>query len=149
MLTFGVYLPAASYPDEARRLAFWNRLIERLQAQPGVASAAAITCAPLGCHWGNFFMVEGAPPRGKDDKNPVVLQRYATVDYFETMGIRLRDGRLFEPADLGPGEPRGAIVNEAFVREFLPGEAHPVGHRFRRASSARHPGSRFSASSAT
>jgi len=139
VLTFGVYLPAASYPDDAKRLAFWNRLIERLQAQPGVASAAAITCAPLGCHWGNFFTVEGAPPRGKDDKNPVVLQRYATVDYFKTMGIRLRDGRLFEPADFGPGEPRGAIVNEAFVREFLPGEAHPVGHRFRRASSGETP----------
>ena len=139
VLTFGVYLPAASYPDEAKRLAFWNRLIERLQAQPGVASAAAITCAPLGCHWGNFFTVEGAPPRGKDDKNPVVLQRYATVDYFQAMGIRLRDGRLLEPADFGPGEPRGAIVNEAFVREFLPGEAHPVGRRFRRASSSETP----------
>ncbi len=139
VLTFGVYLPAASYPDDAKRLAFWDRLIERLQAQPGVASAAAITCAPLGCHWGNFFAVEGAPPRGKDDKNPVVLQRYATVDYFKTMGIRLRDGRIFEPADFGPGEARGAIVNEAFVREFLPGEAHPVGHRFRRASSGETP----------
>jgi putative ABC transport system permease protein len=139
VLTFGVYLPAASYPDDAKRLAFWNRLIEGLQAQPGVNSAAAITCAPLGCHWGNFFAVEGAPARGKDDKNPVVLHRYATVDYFKTMGIRLRDGRLFEPADFGPGEPRGAIVNEAFVREFLPGEAHPVGRRFRRASSSETP----------
>ena len=139
VLTFGVYLPAASYPDEAKRLVFWNRLIERLQAQPGVASAAAITCAPLGCHWGNFFMAEGAPPRGKDDKNPVVLQRYATVDYFRTMGIRLRDGRLFEPADFKSGDARVAVVNEAFVREFLPGEAHPVGRRFRRASSSEAP----------
>ena len=136
VLTFGVYLPAASYPDEAKRLAFWNRLIERLQTQPGVTSAAAITCPPLGCHWGNFFSVEGAPPRGKDDKNPVVLQRYATLDYFQTMGIRLRDGRLFEPADFGPGEARGAIVNEAFVREFLPGQPHPVGRRFRGTGSA-------------
>jgi len=140
VLTFGVYLPAASYPDDTRRLAFWNRLIERLQAQPGVASAAAITCAPLGCHWGNLFVAEGAPPRGKDDKNPVVLQRWATVDYFETMGIRLRDGRLFEPADFGPGgEARVAVVNEAFVREFLPGEKHAVGRRFRRASSSETP----------
>ncbi len=140
VLTFGLYLPAASYPDEAKRLAFWNRLIERLQSQPGVASASAITCAPLGCHWGNFFQAEGAPPRGKDDKNPVVLQRYATVDYFKTMGVRLRDGRLFEPADFGPGgEARVAIVNEAFVREFLPGEAHPAGRRFRRASSSETP----------
>jgi len=139
VLTFGVYLPAATYPNDAKRLAFWNRLIERLQAQPGVVSAAAITCAPLGCHWGNFFTVEGAPPRGKDDKNPVVLQRYATVDYFKTMGIRLRDGRLFEPGDFGADAPRGVIVNEAFVREFMPGEAHPVGRRLRRASSGETP----------
>ncbi len=131
VLTFGVYLPAASYPDDAKRLAFWNRLIDRLQAQPGVASAAAITCAPLGCHWGNFFTVEGAPPRGKDDKNPVVLQRYATVDYFRTLGIRLRDGRLFEARDFVPQAGRVAVVNEAFVREFLPGEPRPVGRRIR------------------
>ena len=139
VLTFGVYLPQASYPDDAKRLAFWNRLIARLQEQPEVVSAAAITCAPLGCHWGNFFSVEGAPPRGKDDKNPVVLHRYATLDYFRTLGVRLRDGRLFEPGDFGPGEARGAIVNEAFVREFMPGEAHPVGRRFRRASSSDTP----------
>ena len=135
VLTFGVYLPAASYPDDEKRLAFWDRLIERLQAQPGVASAAAITCAPLGCHWGNFFTVEGASPRGKDDKNPVVLQRYATVDYFKTMGIRLRDGRLLEAGDYQPNAGRVAVVNEAFAREFLPGEPHSVGRRFRGAGS--------------
>ena len=55
------------------------------------------------------------------------------------MGVRLRDGRLFEPRRFGPGEARGAIVNEAFVREFMPGEAHPVGRRFRRASSSKTP----------
>jgi putative ABC transport system permease protein len=135
VLTFGLYLPAASYPDDAKRLAFWDRLIERLQAQPGVAAAAAITCAPLGCHWGNFFEIEGAPPRGKDDKNPVVLQRYATLDYFRSMGIRLRDGRVFEPGDFAPQAGRIAVVNEAFAREFLPGEAHPVGRRLRGAGS--------------
>jgi predicted permease len=135
VLTFGVYLPAASYPDDARRLAFWNRLLERLQAQPGVDIAAAITCPPLGCHWGNFYEVEGAPPRGKDDKNPVVLQRFATLDYFRTMGIRLRDGRVFEAGDFAPQAGRVAVVNEAFVREFLPGEPHPVGRRLRGAGS--------------
>jgi putative ABC transport system permease protein len=135
VLTFGVYLPAASYPDDATRLAFWNKLLERLQAEPGVASAAAITCAPLGCHWGNFFTVEGAPPRGKDEKNPVVLQRYATADYFRTMGIRLRDGRVFEARDFAPQAGRVAVVNEAFVRESLSGEPHPVGRRLRTESS--------------
>jgi predicted permease len=135
VLTFGVYLPLASYPDNEHRLAFWDRLLERLQAQPGVASAAAITCAPLGCHWGNLFVVDGAPPRGKDEKNPVVLQRYATADYFRTMGIRLRDGRVLEAGDYRQEAGRVAVVNEAFVHEFLPSEPHPVGRRFRSAGS--------------
>ena len=133
VLTFRVNLPEASYPED-KRLAFWDRMIERLDALPGVDSAGAVTCAPLGCHWGNFYEAEGAAPRGSSDKNPVVLNRYATASYFRTMGVRLRDGRLLEPADGRAGDSV-AVVNEAFVKEFLPGEKSAVGRRIRRGGS--------------
>lgn len=136
VLTFQLNLPKASYPDAPRRLAFWNRLLERLEALPGVDAAGAITCPPLGCHWGTFFEAEGQAPRGPGEKNPVVLQRYASHAYFRTMGVRLRDGRLLEAGDGRKGEPDVAVVNEAFVKEFLPGESRPVGRRFRRAGSS-------------
>jgi len=132
VLTFGVYLPEASYPDDARRLAFWDRLVARLQQLPGVDSASAITCAPLGCHWGTFFEAEGEPPRGAGEKDPVVLHRYATPDYFKTLGVRLRAGRLIEPGDGRAGDGAVVVANEAFMREFLPGEDQPVGRRIRR-----------------
>jgi predicted permease len=135
VLTFGVYLPAASYPDAARRLAFWDRLVDRMQALPGVSAASVITCPPLGCHWGTFFEAEGEPPRGASDKQPVVLHRYASEGYFPTLGIRLRSGRLLEASDGRTGASNVVVANEAFVREFLPGEDHPVGRRIRRSSS--------------
>ena len=99
VLTFGVYVPAAGYPDNPKRLAFWEGFIARLQALPGVESVGAITCPPLGCHWGRFFVAEGQPPRGKNEKNPVVLVRIASHDYFRSMGIRLKSGRFFDARD--------------------------------------------------
>ena len=47
---------------------------------------------------------------------------YVTPDYFETMGMRLQSGRAFNWFDRGEGTPQKAIVNEAFVRHFFPGE---------------------------
>jgi predicted permease len=139
ILTFGVYLPEATYPDKEKRLAFWDRLLERMQALPGVDSAAAITCAPLGCHWGSFFVAEGQPPRDAGQPNPVVLYRYATPAYFRTLGVRLKSGRLFDDRDgRGSGE-KVVVINEAFAREFFPGVADPVGRRIRRGSKDDNP----------
>jgi predicted permease len=134
VLTFGINLPEAGYPED-ERLAFWDRLLERMNALPGVVSAGAITCAPLGCHWGVLYEAEGAPPRGSTDKNPVVLYRFASPEYFRTMGVRLREGRLLEPGDARVRQGSVAVVNEAFVKEFLPGEKRAVGRRIRRAES--------------
>src|SRR5215831_13277313 len=50
-------------------------------------------------------------------------------EYFETMGIRILQGRGFQPGDAGDRKPRPAIVNQAFVQRFLPGE-NPIGRRY-------------------
>ena len=53
---FSVSLPEVSYPKEEQRLAFWDRLERRMScAFPASKPPGLITCAPLGCHWGNFF----------------------------------------------------------------------------------------------
>jgi predicted permease len=138
VLVFSVSLPEASYPKEEQRLAFWDRLEPRMSALPGVQSAGLITCAPLGCHWGNFFAIEGVE-RKPGESVPVTLLRYASATYFQTMGIRLKSGRFFDgrdgrepqPEDPTRRSPRVAIVNESFVKTFWPTVADPVGRRFK------------------
>ena len=112
-----------------------------MQAIPGVDSAGLVTCAPLGCHWGNFFRIEGAEERqpGSSDSMPVTLMRYANASYFKTMGIRLESGRFFEdrdgrepqPGDPDLRSPRVVIINETFAKTFWPAVADPVGRRLK------------------
>jgi predicted permease len=138
VLTFSVSLPEVSYPKPEQRLAFWERLERRMASLPGVESAGLITCAPLGCHWGNFFNVEGVE-RKPGESSPVTLMRFASASYFETMGIRLKSGRFFDdrdgrepqPEDPSRRSPRIAIVNESFVKTFWPTVADPVGRRIK------------------
>jgi predicted permease len=131
VLTFIVSLPAATYP-EASRLAFWERLEARLAQLPGVRSAGVVNCPPFGCHWGSFYAAEGAAARSADEGNPVVLNRHATPSYFPTMGIRLKAGRFFEPADgRNAQSERVVIINDTFARTFFPGVDNPIGRRIR------------------
>lgn len=128
VLTFRVSLPSTTYPDSTARRAFYRELMAGLAALPGVRAAGAVTCPPLGCHSGYFFEVEGAPARGHDEPNPVVLYRGATPDYFPAMGVERVAGRFFDGTDDGV---RGIVVNETFVRELVPAGRDAVGQRVR------------------
>ena len=113
-------------------MAFWDRLEERIAALPGVRSVGLVNCPPFGCHWGSFYLPEGAAPVSFKDSNPVVVNRVATPTYFRTMGIRLKAGRFFEPTDgRDPKAERIVIVNETFAKTFFPGVENPVGRRIR------------------
>jgi putative ABC transport system permease protein len=129
VLTFGISLPDATYPDDAKRLAFWDRLSDRLRTLPGIESAGLVSCPPLSCHWGTFFIIEGrTTPAG--ESNPVTLQRPASPDYFKTMGVRLKSGRFFNQED-GRNGNRVVIVNDTFVNTFWPGVTDVLGRRIR------------------
>jgi len=134
VLTLTVNLPGATYADGAMRAAFYDRLEEQVRALPGVSKAGLVSCAPVsGCHWGQFYQAEGAAPRGPNEPNPVVLNRVASPGYFETMGIRLREGRFFTAGEGREGSTKdGAIiVNETFAKTFWPKGEGPVGKRIR------------------
>lgn len=130
-LTFRIALPDTTYADGPARLAFWEHLLDRIRAVPGVEAAGTITCPPFTCHWGNFVRVEGQPPPAPGDQDPVVLHRMASDGYFEAMGIRLAAGRTFDARDGRASSAPVAIVNETFVRTFWPGETNAVGRRLR------------------
>jgi putative ABC transport system permease protein len=130
VLTFGVSLPRATYSSDEKALAFWDRLSERLPTLPGVEAAGLVSCAPLGCHWGTFWDIEGRAPLAPGESNPVTLYRPASPPYFRAMGVRLKTGRFFTRED-GRNGSRAVIVNETFVKTFWPGVADPVGRRIR------------------
>ncbi len=145
VLTFMVALPEATYGGgddpvaRAKVNAFWHRLTEQIAGLPGVEATGIVSCPPLGCHWGSFYVPEGRAPLKPGEANPVVLQRPASAGYFKAMGIRVVHGRFLEEERDHAGDAHVAVVNETFARIFWPGVENPVGRRFRNAGSPTAP----------
>jgi len=124
VLTFWVRPPGSRYPPAAGP-ATVGRLLSRIQAVPGVESAAVNRCVPFsGCSRTIAFF----PDRPTDPANaPGVGRHYISSDYFRTLGIPILAGRPITDADRA-GSPPVAIVNESGARRFWPGE-NPIGKR--------------------
>jgi predicted permease len=106
---------------------FFDRLVEKLRALPGVESASAERWAPLwfnGRGW-STANVEGYTP--KPDEYMGIDFNVVGSNYFTTMKIPLISGRDFAERDRR-GAPESIIVNETMARRFWPGK-DPVGHR--------------------
>jgi putative ABC transport system permease protein len=125
-------LPGARYPGPPTVAVFYDELLARIQAMPGVESVAASSTLPLR-DWGfssDFFIAGRAP----DEYGSEVVRRSMTPGYLETMGVPLLAGRMFTDADVFTerwDELRGdrvALINEAMARQYFPGE-DPVGQR--------------------
>jgi putative ABC transport system permease protein len=124
-------LPDARYPKAADANRFFERLTRELDAQPGIASAAATSYLPAGgggFGLGRVFLKEGQPepPASTDyEANWNVI----TPGYFRTLGIPLVRGRTFTDRDTA-STPPVIIVNETFARRAFPaGDA--IGHKIR------------------
>jgi putative ABC transport system permease protein len=127
LLTLDVALPEAGYADPARATAFYDDLLERLQALPRVRSAAAALIAPLaGNAWGNYLYIEGRPL--PEAERPTVGYAVVTPGYFRTAGIRLAEGRELAAGDRG--DRLGVVVNRTLAERYWPGES-AVGRRIR------------------
>jgi len=126
VLTATVQLPELRYADADRILAFAEQLEETVRAQPGVTSAAVTSRLPMAPQGGDtYFTIAGQPePEGG---KPTADIRAVTPGYFQTMGVPLLRGRDVSRADRA-GAPPVVVVNEPFVRRFLPGRA-AVGER--------------------
>jgi putative ABC transport system permease protein len=127
VLSFEVDLPEDRY-TKPQRAAFFDRLLDRLKALPGVTAVGAVSGLPMGGEDINSLTLEGRP-RPTADKPYLADSRQATLGYFETMGIPLRRGRLFAATDTREA-PKVAVVDEVLARTFWPGES-PIGKRFK------------------
>jgi putative ABC transport system permease protein len=126
-LTMSVVLNYIRYSEPRQWLAFCDRAIEQIRAVPGVVSVGATTKVPLtGGGSTQPFTIEGRPA-GAIAEQPMAQTRYVTPDYFQTIGIPLRQGRFFDDHDRDKSVPV-IIISEAMARRFFPGE-NPVGKR--------------------
>jgi putative ABC transport system permease protein len=127
VLTASITLPTTKYAKPEQRFVFYQRLLDRIKAMPGVQGASMVSLIPLGgSNTGRNFIIEGQPALRPEDA-PIFWRRVIDPDYFRVMKIRLIRGREFTSQDAG--SPRIAIINETMARRFWP-DTDPVGKRF-------------------
>ncbi len=120
LLTFRLFMPAATYPDPAAQNQFLGRLTDRLEAVPGVAAVTTMSGLPprrrMNANSMEFEGLEETP-----DGPPHLVDFWQTVtdDYFSTMGISLVSGRLFEAQD-AEGTIPVVLVNQTMADTFWP-----------------------------
>ena len=113
-------------------LQFYNQLLERVRALPGVESASVAFSVPMGYYNGSERPEVPGYQVPHGTAAPIAGVNFVAPDYFRTMGIPLLEGRDFTNAD-DQNSTRVAIVNEAMAHKFWPSQ-RAIGHEFRIAS---------------
>ena len=121
-----VDLPRARYANDRARSTFYHQLLQEMHALPGVVAAAEADAVPLfGFSMITRFGVDGAVPVGEHVEEAAVNR--VTPGYLAALGLTLKAGRWFTPADEA-GAPRVAVINEAMAQARFRGMS-PIGHR--------------------
>ena len=150
VLALDLALPDARYGDAVRQRQFFDDLVNRSAALPGVVSVAATSAVPLsGKLSGISVDVDGRPTSDRGDDR-AARYRIVSSGYFSTLGIQVLSGRTFEPSDAriavpvirwfpqqpqpkGIDEPQPvpvAVINATMARRLWP-DTDPIGKRFR------------------
>jgi predicted permease len=117
-----ISLPDTRYSTGPQQVQFFDQLVERLEAQPGVRRAALAIGAPMtGFQPRSPYAVGGrpVPPAGQRALASLYL---VTDHYFSTMQIPLRAGRGFDAQD-DEKSPKKCLINESFAKRLFPGES--------------------------
>ena len=129
LVTAQIFLPLARYPQPADRLAFQERLTERLQNLPGVDSLTVVSQPPAGGAAMRTLKIEGRDMTDANNRLPNVARIMVSPDYFTALDLSLRRGRGFTEAD-GAAGAEVVIVNEVFATRYFE-NADPLGSRIR------------------
>ena len=126
LLTAGLSLSFADYPNGPKRTQLFRQALETLSTLPGVTSVGAISHLPLGGRtMKQSFWIAGETTAKADER--VADYRVVSPSFFETAGVELKKGRLVDDRDR-ESTPQVFVVNEAFARTYLAGR-EPVGVR--------------------
>ncbi|HKP29739.1 MAG TPA: ABC transporter permease, partial [Gemmatimonadales bacterium] len=125
VLSLRMAIPPSDFRPDSASL-FYSQILDQVAQVPGVSRAAIGNCAPLngGCN-GTIIWFRDRPavPEGSE---PQVGVHFVSPDWFATLGVPLRAGRVFSTADVR-GSPKVVVVNQAAAKKFWPNES-PVGH---------------------
>jgi predicted permease len=134
LLALNVDLSEVKYPDTARRTAFFDEVVRRIQALPGVRSVAVAGNLPFTYNGDSMPIgVEGLPDP-PPDQWPDVIWRTVGPNYFSTMGIPLVRGRDFTDQDT-LDTTLGVVISEKTAKHYWPNE-DPIGKRLKPGSTA-------------
>jgi len=118
LITAGIYLPLNKYKTQPEMDAFFDTLVEKLDATPGIeSSAVSVPLEFSGNNWGYGFLVEGDPFPVPGQINYTRLH-YITPEYLDTMKVPLLQGRNFTHSDKDSSMPV-ALVSKSFVHHWL------------------------------
>ncbi len=134
VLTLSVALPEATYATPAAQANFFQQLLARMAAAPGVEASAGVFPLPFsGDNARANFEIAGQPAASAGE-TPNALSYIITPDYLRALRIPVRNGRAFTERDTATA-PRVVLINETFARRFFAG-ADPIGRRLTVASFA-------------
>jgi putative ABC transport system permease protein len=142
VLSLHLAIPRSKYPKDDQVAGFVGQVVERVASLPGVRSAGLVNRLPLagGAQINELeFETAGQPSQAGGSLHEGFDTRTVTPDYFQTLGIRLIEGRPFTDHDTqvipvpgmsGALMPATGIVDDRIARRFWPGQS-AVGKRFR------------------
>jgi putative ABC transport system permease protein len=129
VLTFRIALAESKARDKARVRDFYAQVIEKLQALPGVDSAAAVTSLPSGYSWNwTEYAAEGQPPAAPGEMRATVCQS-VTPSFFRALRIPLLKGRLLAAQD-GPDAPLAIVISQSMAHRIWSNQ-DPLGKRIK------------------
>ena len=125
VLTTQLVLSGAKYDSAAQSVRFFDQLMARVAALPGVTGVAATTNVPLATTgYTSDFVVAGRPA---GEYYSEITHRRVTPDYFKVMHVPIVRGRPFTAADK-QGAPSVVIINEQIAQKYFKGQ-NPIGQR--------------------
>jgi predicted permease len=127
ILTTEIDLSPGRYDGRDVMADFYNPLFERVHAIPGVKAVGIIQVLPIqNWGWNSEIHVTGTPPAPPNEETLAEL-RIVSPGYFDVFRDRLVSGRLLDPSLDTPTSKPVMVVNEAFVKKFIPAGRNPIG----------------------
>jgi predicted permease len=128
LLATRVTLPAFRYTTASQRIAFYDKLLGRLEQLPGTTAVALTSKVPPEAGGNQTLEIQGRPVVNDGEAHDIGADAVSS-GFFDLLNIPLRSGRVFDARDLQYSQPV-AIVNEALVREYFP-NTDPIGQQIR------------------
>ncbi|HEY4356732.1 MAG TPA: ABC transporter permease [Acidobacteriaceae bacterium] len=129
VLTLRVSLPDVRYAESEKKVAFFEQLIAKVRAQPGVSAAGLVTAAPGGGWMGDQLMSVAEHPPLPSGQGLDFMLRGADPGYFHAAEIPLLEGRIFR-SDERLKRSDVVLISREAARQFFPGE-DPIGKHLR------------------